>query len=57
LRFTTEAYAWSTLSKHHERFDDGLGCSLAQVVGVSSREVVLNAGNIHCITQQQPAGW
>lgn len=28
-----------------------------RVVGVSSREVVLNAGNIHCITQQQPASW
>jgi agmatine deiminase len=28
-----------------------------RVVGVKSREVVLNAGNIHCITQQQPASW
>lgn len=28
-----------------------------KVVGVSSREVVLNAGNIHCITQQHPAAW
>ena len=26
-----------------------------QVVGVKSREIVLNAGNIHCITQQFPA--
>ena len=29
----------------------------AQVVGVKSREILLNAGNIHCITQQQPAAW
>jgi agmatine deiminase len=28
-----------------------------KVVGVSSREVLLNAGNIHCITQQWVAGW
>ena len=28
-----------------------------KVVGVSSREVLLNAGNIHCITQQHPAAW
>ena len=28
-----------------------------QVVGVKSREVLLNAGNIHCITQQWVAGW
>jgi len=28
-----------------------------KVVGVQSREVLLNAGNIHCITQQQPAEW
>ena len=26
-----------------------------QVVGVKSREILLNAGNIHCITQQCPA--
>lgn len=24
------------------------------MVGVKSREVVLNAGNIHCITREQP---
>ncbi|CAL8460755.1 g286 [Coccomyxa elongata] len=28
-----------------------------KVVGVKSREVLLNAGNIHCITQQWVAGW
>jgi agmatine deiminase len=27
-----------------------------KVVGVKSREVLLNAGNIHCITQQWVAG-
>ena len=26
-----------------------------QVVGVKSREILLNAGNIHCVTQQIPA--
>lgn len=26
-----------------------------RVVAVDSREVLLNAGNVHCITQQQPA--
>lgn len=26
-----------------------------RVVNVDSREVLLNAGNVHCITQQQPA--
>ena len=28
-----------------------------KVVGVKSREVLLNAGNIHCITQQHPKAW
>lgn len=27
-------------------------CMRAQIVGVQSREVLLNAGNVHCITQQ-----
>ena len=27
-----------------------------KVVGVKSREVLLNAGNVHCITQQWVAG-
>ena len=28
-----------------------------RVVNAESREVLLNAGNVHCITQQQPAAW
>ncbi|KAK9817303.1 hypothetical protein WJX72_012405 [[Myrmecia] bisecta] len=28
-----------------------------KVVAVNSRDVLLNAGNIHCITQQFPAAW
>ena len=42
--------------------DSTAGCVQAygpdyKVVGVKSREVLLNAGNIHCITQQWVAGW
>ncbi|GAB4816515.1 hypothetical protein N2152v2_003561 [Parachlorella kessleri] len=28
-----------------------------RVVNVDSREILLNAGNVHCITQQTPAEW
>jgi agmatine deiminase len=27
-----------------------------RVIGVQAREIVLGGGNIHCITQQVPAG-
>lgn len=31
-------------------------CWLFQIVGIEgAREIVLGGGNIHCITQQQPA--
>jgi len=31
-------------------------CPDRQVIGVSSREILLGGGNVHCITQQQPKG-
>ncbi len=45
-----------------ERHDDEAAAILArcfperEVVGVPSREILLGGGNIHCITQQVPAG-
>ncbi|MCY4062473.1 MAG: agmatine deiminase [Chloroflexi bacterium] len=49
------------LPQFHDRHDDHARRKLAQlfpnheIIGVQSREILLGGGNIHCITQQQPA--
>ncbi len=50
------------LPQFNDRRDEDAGRKLAElfpqhrIVGVQSREILLGGGNIHCITQQQPAG-
>lgn len=50
------------LPQFNDRHDDTARQQLAalfpqhKVVGLYSREILLGGGNIHCITQQQPAG-
>jgi len=50
------------LPQFKDRHDDGARRKLAElfpdheIVGLYSREILLGGGNIHCITQQQPAG-
>ena len=50
------------LPQFNDRHDDAARRQVAElfpqhkVVGVYSREILLGGGNIHCITQQQPAG-
>ncbi|MCY3977894.1 MAG: agmatine deiminase [Chloroflexi bacterium] len=50
------------LPQFNDRHDDAARQKVAElfpnhkVVGVYSREILLGGGNIHCITQQQPAG-
>lgn len=50
------------LPQFNDRHDDNARRKLAQlfpnhkIIGVQSREILLGGGNIHCITQQQPAG-
>ena len=50
------------LPQFNDRHDDAARQQVAElfpkhkVVGVYSREILLGGGNIHCITQQQPAG-
>lgn len=39
-----------------EAFDRVYGAGVYKAVGVKSDQVVYGGGNIHCITQQQPAG-
>ena len=49
------------LPQFDDRFDEDARRKMAelfpnrQIVGVYSREILLGGGNIHCITQQQPA--
>lgn len=50
------------LPQFNDRLDEAARRQVAElfpqheVVGVYSREILLGGGNIHCITQQQPAG-
>lgn len=50
------------LPQFHDRHDEAARRQVVElfpkheVVGVYSREILLGGGNIHCITQQQPAG-
>ncbi len=50
------------LPQFNDRHDKDAGRKLAelfpnhQIIGLQSREILLGGGNIHCITQQQPAG-
>jgi len=50
------------LPQFNDRHDEDARRKLAElfpqhkIIGVNSREILLGGGNIHCITQQQPAG-
>ena len=50
------------LPQFDDRHDEAARRKIAElfpqhkIIGVSSREILLGGGNIHCITQQQPAG-
>ena len=50
------------LPQFNDRHDDEARRKLAalfprhEIVGLHSREILLGGGNIHCVTQQQPAG-
>ncbi|MEF9925705.1 MAG: agmatine deiminase family protein, partial [Raoultibacter sp.] len=37
-------------------FDEAWGAGAYKAVGVKTEQVVFGGGNIHCITQQEPAG-
>ena len=37
-------------------FDEAWGEGVYKAVGVKTDQVVFGGGNIHCITQQEPAG-